>query len=46
MKSKYQKQAEAKVRNEAYSKLTTAEKIARLPKDGAKRQRARLTGAK
>jgi len=42
MKSKYQKQAEALERNAAYAKLTTSQKLATLPSQGAKRQRKRL----
>jgi hypothetical protein len=37
-----QRQSEAKVRQEAYSKLTPQQKLDRLPPDGANAQRARL----
>lgn len=37
-----QKRKEAMVRNQKYEVLSTKDKLATLPKDGAKRQRARL----
>lgn len=39
---KAERRAEAEKRNEAYNQLTLAEKLARLPADGCKKQRARL----
>ena len=38
---KNKRREEANARNEAYSKLTTEQKIQRLPKDGARNQRIR-----
>ena len=40
--SKKIKRAAAEARQVEYDKLTTAQKLARLPKGGAMRQRARL----
>lgn len=42
MKSKQQKREEANERNAAYAKLTTEEKLNRLPATGAERQRKKL----
>lgn len=42
MKSKTQKQKEAKERQEAYNQLSKEEKIALLPKEGAKKQRKKF----
>jgi hypothetical protein len=36
------RQVQAKIRQEAYDKLTLAEKIAQLPVDGAQKQKAKL----
>lgn len=42
MKSKEQKRTEAALRAGEYSKLSTAQKLERLPSTGATRQRAEL----
>lgn len=40
---KAERRAKAEKRQEEYNKLTLEQKLAKLPVDGAKRQRARLT---
>ena len=42
MKSKTQKREEALLRQQEYDKLSVSQRMALLPKDGARRQRAKI----